>query len=100
METLRILVRVRPEDIAYLRSTLESYDGAAVVSTLDPGRAVIELRVSPGCEGLVLEILEELRKSEGLDLAPVPPADRETENRADPPPSVGPGPDPLENRRY
>jgi hypothetical protein len=99
METLRILVRVRPEDIAYLRSTLESYDGAAVVSTLNAGRAVIELRVSPGCEELVLEILEELRKSEGLDLAPVPPADRESENRTDPP-SVEPGPDPLENRRY
>jgi hypothetical protein len=99
METIRILVRVRPEDIAYLRSTIESYDGAAVVSTLDPGRAVIELRVSPGCEGLVLEILEALRMSEGLDLAPVLPAELEAEGRADPP-SEKPGTDRLENRRF
>jgi hypothetical protein len=99
METLRILVRVRPEDIAYLRSTIESYDGAAVVSTLDPGRAVIELRVSPGCEGLVLEILSALRTSEGLLLAPVLPADLEAEVRTDPP-SEKPGANRLENRGY
>ncbi len=96
METHRILVRVRPEDIAYLRSTLESYDGLAVVSTLDPGRALIELRVSPGCEGLALEILEDLRRSEGLDLAPMLPADRETEKMPDP---SEPDADPLEDRR-
>jgi hypothetical protein len=98
METHRILVRVRPEDIAYLRSTLESYDGMAVVSTVDPGRAVIELRVPPGCERFVLEILEGLRRDEGMDLAPVFPPDLEAERRDDPP-SGDPDPDSLEYRR-
>jgi hypothetical protein len=69
METRKILVRVKPEDIAYLRSTLESYDGMAVVSTVDPITAVIELAVPPGCDRIVLEILESLARSEGMDLA-------------------------------
>jgi hypothetical protein len=88
METLRILVRVRPEDIAYLRATLESYDGMAVVSTVDPIRAVIELRVSPGCRRVALEILEDLQRTEGLDLEPLiaPTAQTEAESTSDSPP--------------
>ena len=63
------MVQVRTEEIAYLRSTLESYDGMAVVSTLDAKKAVIEVRVSPGCESLIREIFEDLVRREGIELA-------------------------------
>ena len=54
-------------DINYLRSTIESYDGMALVSTLDPNKACVALHISPGCEQLVSELLACLRE-EGLDI--------------------------------
>ena len=67
MQTIKRLFRVDRRDINYLRTTIESYDGMAVVSTLDPAQAFLEIRISPGCEQLISELLDSLRE-EGLDL--------------------------------
>jgi len=67
MQTIKRIFRVNRRDINYLRTTIESYDGMAVVSTLDPGKAYLEIRISPGCEQLISELLDSLRE-EGLDL--------------------------------
>lgn len=53
-------------DISYLRYTIESYDGMAVVRTLDPHGATIEVTVSPGCKELVFELIDSLVHDEGL----------------------------------
>lgn len=71
METHRLLYRIKPQDIAYLRGTVESYDGMAVVKTADPRAGVVELRVAPGCDGLVQGILDHLARCEGLELTPL-----------------------------
>ena len=60
------------KEISYLRFTLESYDGMAVVTTLDPYRALIEVSIAPGCEKIVLELLNSLRNQEGLKINRVP----------------------------
>jgi hypothetical protein len=49
---------------------VESYDGMAVVRTLNPLRASIELLISPGCEELVSKLLESLTKDDKIDLLP------------------------------
>jgi hypothetical protein len=64
----RQVFRVDREQIGYLRFTLESYDGMAVVATLDPYAALIEVSISPGCEDIVLQVLEALRQEEGLNI--------------------------------
>jgi hypothetical protein len=66
----RQVFRVDREEIGYLRFTLESYDGMAVVTTLDPCAALIEVSISHGCEETVLELLEALRQEEGLQIEP------------------------------
>ena len=66
METTKRVFSVDRKDINYLRSTIESYDGMAVVSTIDPYEARIEIGISPGCEDMVMELLESLREGEGL----------------------------------
>ena len=68
METIKLIFSVDRKDINYLRSTLESYDGMAVVSTIDPYKAQIEIGVSPGCENFVKELLASIRDGEGLRL--------------------------------
>ena len=67
MKTIKRFFRVDRRDINYLRTTIESYDGMAVVSTLDPIQAYLEIRISPGCEQLISELLDSL-KEEGIDL--------------------------------
>ena len=67
MQTIKRLYRVDRRDINYLQTTIESYDGMAVVSTLDPGKAYLEIRISPGCEQLISEVLDSLRE-EGLEI--------------------------------
>jgi hypothetical protein len=67
-ETTRYVFRVDRKDIAYLRSTIESYDGTAVVRTVDPSVALIEMMASPGCERTLEELVDHLVKAESLRL--------------------------------
>ena len=59
---------VNRRDIHYLRTTLESYDGMAVVRTVDPHQATIEVFIAPGCETHVVRLMDSLRKDENLVL--------------------------------
>jgi len=66
VETDRRVFKVDRRDICYLRYTLESYDGIAVVRTLDPHTALIEVSIAPDCGPIAEELFVDLRKREGL----------------------------------
>jgi hypothetical protein len=68
MWTVKRQYKVDRRDIMYLRATIESYDGMAVVRTVDPGEAVIELLIAPGCQDMVEELIEDLRNRERIKL--------------------------------
>lgn len=68
METIKRVFRVDRREINYLRWTIESYDGMAVVRTIDPYAALIELQISPGCEDFIFELLDDLKKNEGIEI--------------------------------
>jgi len=82
LETTKWMFKVNREDIHYLRTTIEAYDGMAVVRTvepggdgslrrqMEPGEATIELLIAPGCEDLVLRLIAALREKEGIPLEP------------------------------
>jgi hypothetical protein len=71
MEAGRRVFQVNRHDICYLRYTIESYDGMAVVRTIDPHTAKIEVTVAPGCDALVDQLIENLRKSEEIPMVEV-----------------------------
>ena len=71
METTKWMFRVNREDIHYLRTTIEAYDGMAVVRTVDPAQAVIELMIAPGCEECISRLIAALREQEGILLEAV-----------------------------
>ena len=48
---------------------MESYDGMAVVRTVDPEKALIEIQISPGCESLVADLLHHLGSQEEVRIA-------------------------------
>lgn len=66
MESSRRIFRVNRRDISYLRYTVESYDGLAQVSTLDPYYAKIEITISRGGEALLSGLVDSLSREEGL----------------------------------
>lgn len=72
METTKFFFQVDRKEINYIQSTIESYDGMAVVRTSDPRAAVLEISVSPGCEALVLELLDDLRDREEIEWERLP----------------------------
>ena len=68
METIKRLFKVDRREINYLKITIESYDGMAVVKTIDPNAAIIELQISPGCEKLVFDLLDSLENVESISI--------------------------------
>ena len=66
VKTIKHVFRVERREINYLRVTIESYDGMALVRTVDPEEATIELLDSPGCEAILLSLIESLRTEEGI----------------------------------
>ena len=66
METTKHLFQVERREINYLRLIIESYDGMAVVKTIDPHAALIEIQISPGCESLIFKLLDSLKENEGI----------------------------------
>ena len=71
MQSIRRSFVTERSKIGYIRFTIESYDGMALVSTVDPHKAMIELKISPGCEGMILELLESFRRDEGIKIIEV-----------------------------
>ncbi|MBN2125088.1 MAG: DUF4911 domain-containing protein [Deltaproteobacteria bacterium] len=68
MNSAACILRVDRREIVYISWILESYDGAALVRTLDPRQALIEVLIAPGCESLVSGILQSLIEKEALGI--------------------------------
>ena len=63
MECLTQYYRVDRREIAYIKFVLESYDGVGVLSTVEPQAGLIVIRIAPGCEGLINDIISDLKKT-------------------------------------
>ncbi len=56
----RIYVRIKRQDIAYLRFLIEGYDNLAYMTVLDKYEAVVQLTFSPDQKEEVLEFIRGL----------------------------------------
>ena len=57
METTMRWYRMDRREISFMKFVLEAYDNMAVVSTVDRKRGVVQVRIAPGCEALVDDIV-------------------------------------------
>ena len=60
MKTIVRHYRIDRREIAFLRFTVEAYDGAAVLTTVDPGQGVVRLHIAPGCLSLIESLVASL----------------------------------------
>lgn len=69
-----IFLRVAPVDIALVKFLFESYEGVAIVRTVDRHAAVIVALVSGDFLDVARGILADLRTRVGIEEIPPPPA--------------------------
>lgn len=52
--------RVERSQIAFIKFVLEAYDNLAILSTIDSRRGLICLRIGPGCEDTLTQLMDDL----------------------------------------
>ena len=62
MDTISLIIQIPPQEIAYLSFIIESYEGVAVVRTIDPRTGLVELMVSPHFQVEMDAILADLAR--------------------------------------
>lgn len=67
-KTNRIIARVKREDIIYINSIAEAYDGIMVMRTVDPEEALVEFDISPYLSLESERILSALSKETPLEI--------------------------------
>ncbi len=70
MKTVSKFYRINRREICYLKFILESYDGIATMSTLDPGKGLIRIDVPPEREPELECILQDLKSEILIESAP------------------------------
>ena len=64
--------KLRRGDIVFVKYTFEALDNLAVVSTVNRDRDLIVLRIAPGCEDEVAEVLESFEGTVRLEEVEAP----------------------------
>jgi hypothetical protein len=60
MDTISLFIKIPTTEIACLNFILESYEGVAVVRTIDPREGIVEVMVPPSYQEEIKEILKDL----------------------------------------
>ncbi len=71
MNLCEIFLELLPEDIAYLKFIIESYEGVGIVRTVDQKRAIVDLLVVEDFMQTAVSILASLQQE--LSFAEIPP---------------------------
>ncbi|MBU2548401.1 MAG: DUF4911 domain-containing protein [Proteobacteria bacterium] len=66
MESTRIKLTINPRRIAWLKFLLDSYEGLALLRTLDPEAGRVELYIGPGAEEETAGLLHSIKGGLGL----------------------------------
>jgi hypothetical protein len=60
LETIQKIFRIDRREIAFLRFIFEGCDGVAQLTTLDRRAGIVAVRIPPGCQRDVAQVLEGL----------------------------------------
>lgn len=71
MHTVQIYTKVNPKDMAFLKFIVESYEGLAVLRTVDPKEGIIEWMVAPDLVDQAEELIDCLRDE--IPIEPISP---------------------------
>jgi hypothetical protein len=64
MDVVQLQVQVRRSDIAFLCNLVGSYEGLAIVRTLDAAQGIVEMMIAPAFYDTTLALLHDLSRAE------------------------------------
>jgi hypothetical protein len=75
-DTETTVARIPPDEIGYVSSIVESYEGIGIVRTRDPQYGIIEFWVIPEFRSDFDALLRDLRNEIEIEILDIPPASR------------------------
>jgi hypothetical protein len=75
-DTETIVARIPADEIGYISSIVESYEGIGIVRTRDPQYGIIEFWVIPEFRSDFDALLRDLRNEMEIEILDIPPASR------------------------
>ena len=66
METTQIRLKIDRSKLSWLKFIMESYEGLALTTTLDPVAGLVLVSVAPGAEQDVAGLIESMRADLGI----------------------------------
>jgi hypothetical protein len=74
-DVVEVYLRLPPEQIAFVKFIFESYEGVAVVRTIDPAQAVIVLLIAGDFAPVARDILDSLKDAVRWEELPAAPGE-------------------------
>jgi hypothetical protein len=66
--TRKCILSVEKSEICYLQWILESYDGMAIMRTIDPTNGTVEISIAPGCMEEITSLINYLKEDGSIHL--------------------------------
>jgi hypothetical protein len=63
-----VILSIEKSEICYLQWIIESYDGMAVMRTIDPTNGTVEISIAPGCMEEIVSLLNCLKEEGSIHI--------------------------------
>jgi len=60
-QTRKLILSIEKREICYFQWIIESYDGMAIMRTIDPKDGTVEISIAPGCTKEILSVINSLK---------------------------------------
>ena len=68
MQTRKYILSIEKSEICYLQWIIESYDGMAIMRTMDPMSGTVEISIAPGCTEEIVSLIDWLKEEGSIHL--------------------------------
>ncbi|MFW6147403.1 MAG: DUF4911 domain-containing protein [Thermodesulfobacteriota bacterium] len=68
MQTHKLILSIAKREICYLQWIVESYDGMAVMRTINPQNGTVEISIAPGCTEETMSLINFLQGEKSIHI--------------------------------
>jgi len=72
MQTHKLILSIAKKEICYLQWIIESYDGIAVMRTINPLNGTVEISIAPGCMEETISLINSLQDEKSIHIKGAP----------------------------
>jgi len=72
MQTHKLIFSIAKREICYLQWIIESYDGMAVMRTINPLNGTVEISIAPGCMEETISLIHFLQEEKSIHIKEPP----------------------------